>query len=294
MADEVIRGLNIKPSGVYADGTLGGAGHASLIAGMLTEGGRLYGIDKDADALQASARRLEAYNERCVLMRGSFTDIKQMINEKLDGVLLDLGVSSYQLDTPERGFSYRYDAALDMRMDDREALTAYDVINGYDEAKLIEIFYKYGEERFSKRIARAVVNARPVETTGRLADIIVNAVPAFSAGGHPAKKVFQAIRIEVNGELAELEPALRDIKDMLKPGGRLCVITFHSLEDRIVKQTFANIANPCDCPRDIPYCVCGKKPSLKLITRKPLLPGSAELAVNPRSHSAKLRVAEKV
>jgi 16S rRNA (cytosine1402-N4)-methyltransferase len=294
MADEVIRGLNIKPDGVYADGTLGGAGHASLIAEGLNESGRLYGIDKDAAALETSSRRLEAFGSRCVLIRGSFTEMKQLINEKLDGALLDLGVSSHQLDTPERGFSYRYDAPLDMRMDDRAALTAYEVVNSYDEAKLTEIFFKYGEERFSKRIAKAVVNARPVETTGQLATVIVNAVPAFSAGGHPAKKVFQAVRIEVNGELAGLEQALRDIADILKPGGRFCVITFHSLEDRVVKQTFANIANPCDCPRDIPYCVCGKKPSLKLITRKPLLPGSGELANNPRSHSAKLRVAEKV
>jgi 16S rRNA (cytosine1402-N4)-methyltransferase len=227
-------------------------------------------------------------------MRGSFAEMKQLINEKLDGVLLDLGVSSYQLDTPERGFSYRYDAVLDMRMDDREALKAYDVVNSYDESKLTEILFKYGEERFSKRIAKAIVSARPVETTGRLAEVIINAVPAFSSGGHPAKKVFQAIRIEVNGELSGLEPALRDIVDMLKPGGRFCVITFHSLEDRIVKQTFANMANPCSCPRDIPYCVCGKKPSLTLITRKPVLPGNDELTVNHRSHSAKLRVAEKV
>ncbi len=295
---EVLRGLQIKPDGVYADGTLGGGGHAFLIAEKLNENGRLIGIDRDGQALTASKNRLAIYKERCELIRGNFFDLPSLISEKvngkIDGVLLDLGVSSHQLDTPERGFSYRYEAPLDMRMDDRDSLTAFNVVNEYGESGLTEIFFTYGEERFSKKIARAIVSARPVETTGQLVKIIEGAVPRSNAAGHPAKRVFQAIRIEVNNELNILDKSLRNIVNLLKPGGRFCVITFHSLEDRIVKKCFNNLANPCECPRDIPYCVCGKKPSVKVISRKPVLPGADELAENPRSHSAKLRIAERI
>lgn len=302
MPEETIEGLCIKPDGVYVDGTLGGAGHAARIAEQLTTG-LLIGIDRDAHAIARAEERLQPYAGRYHTVRGNFLHMRSIVQslgiDAVDGVLLDLGVSSYQLDMPERGFSYRFDAALDMRMDDRDTLTAYTVVNGYTEKRLTEILFAYGEERFAKRIVRAIIEARqckPIETTGQLAELITAAVPAKAraVGGHPAKRTFQAIRIEVNNELPLLGEAVKDITALLKPSGRFCVITFHSLEDRIVKQGFKTLANPCDCPRDLPVCVCGKKPLVQIITRKPILPSEAECAENPRSHSAKLRIAERI
>jgi 16S rRNA (cytosine1402-N4)-methyltransferase len=302
MPEQVMDGLRIKPEGVYMDGTLGGAGHAALIMRKLT-GGRLVGIDRDGEAVTRAMEKLSVYGDRFVALRGNFSQSRELLGglgiERIDGALLDLGVSSGQLDTPERGFSYRFDARPDMRMDDRETLTAYDVVNTYTEKRLTEIMFAYGEERFAKRIARAIITPRmasPVESTLQLADIITAAVPikARMTGGHPAKRVFQAIRIEVNNELLELDTAIRGIVSMLTYGGLINVLTFHSLEDRIVKHCFKNMAEPCTCPRDIPVCVCGKKPLVKLITRKPLLPSPEEIALNPRAHSAKLRIAERV
>ncbi|MDR1663624.1 MAG: 16S rRNA (cytosine(1402)-N(4))-methyltransferase RsmH [Clostridiales bacterium] len=301
MAKEAVDGLRINPRGVYVDGTLGGGGHALYIARQLTAG-RLIGIDRDGDAIDAASEKLRQYEKVFTAVRGNFTDTREILGllriPGIDGMLLDLGVSSYQLDEPSRGFSYMHDARLNMRMDDRSALDAYTVVNHYTEKRLTEIFFSYGEERYAKRIARAIISSRdvsPVETTFQLSEIITAAVPAKARyeQGHPAKRVFQAIRIEVNDELSRLDASLRDITRLLNPGGRLCVITFHSLEDRIVKRCFKNLADPCECPRDLPYCVCGKKPSLNLITRKALTPGEAELSLNRRAHSAKLRVAER-
>jgi len=286
--------LKIMPNGIYVDGTLGGGGHASAIASKLDSSGLLIGIDRDGDAIAAAEKRLTG---NFTLVRDKHENIREVLNQLnikvVNGFLLDLGVSSYQLDTPERGFSYRFDAPLDMRMDDRAEFSAYDIVNDWPENELVCILKEYGEERYAKRIARAICKMRPIKTTFELVDIIVNSTP-YLKHGHPAARTFQAIRIAVNRELEDLAQTIEDMLDFLKPGGRICIITFHSLEDRIVKQSFKYLSNPCDCPRDIPYCVCGKKPSVRIISKKPILPDDTELANNPRSHSAKLRVAEKL
>ncbi len=301
--EECMEGLAIRPDGIYVDGTAGGGNHSFGIASRLGEGGRLIAIDQDADAIRAAGEKLKPFSDRVTVVRSNFgqiADVCRMLGiEKIDGLLLDLGVSSYQLDTAERGFSYQADAPLDMRMDSRNPLTAYDVVNGYTEQQLRRIFFDYGEERFSARIASAILRHReqaPIRTTGELVRIIKEAIPAVARDGghHPAKRTFQAIRIEVNAELDVIEPALRAAVAMLNPGGRAAVITFHSLEDRIVKQTFADLATGCTCPKSLPVCVCGRRPVVRLVNRKPILPGEAELAENPRSRSAKLRIAEKL
>ena len=299
---ECMDGLDIKPDGIYVDGTAGGGGHSSQIARRLTSG-RLIAIDRDEAAIRAAGERLSEFGERATVVRSNFYELarvcEQMNIEGIDGLLLDLGVSSHQLDTPERGFSYMSDAPLDMRMDKRDGLTAFDIVNGYTEERLKKILYEYGEERFSASIAAAIVRERqkkPIERTLELSDIIKYAIPprAREGGHHPAKRSFQAIRIEVNGELAVIEPTIRDAARLLRRGGRIAIITFHSLEDRIVKQAFASLAEGCTCPRSFPVCVCGNKPTLKVITKKPILPSSEELEENPRSRSAKLRVAQKL
>ena len=301
LLDECIEGLAIKPSGIYVDGTAGGGGHSFHIASALSDG-RLIAIDQDEAAIAAASERLRPLGERATVIRSNFYDLarvcEQLSIDSIDGLLLDLGVSSYQLDTAERGFSYMADAPLDMRMDKRGALSAYDVVNGYSEEKLKKILYEYGEERFSASIASAIVRERQkksIETTLELSNIIKYAIPSFAreGGHHPVKRSFQAIRIEVNGELDVIEPAIRDAAKLLRRGGRIAIITFHSLEDRIVKQTFASLATGCTCPKNFPVCVCGNKPTLKVITRKPILPSAKELEENPRSRSAKLRIAEK-
>ena len=300
---ECMDALNIKQGGIYVDGTAGGGGHSFGIAQRLSEEGRLIAIDRDEAAIRAATQRLEPFADRSTVVRSNFYEVARVCEElgvgQIDGLLLDLGVSSYQLDTPERGFSYMSDAPLDMRMDKRGSLTAYDVVNGYEEEKIKKILYEYGEERFSAAIASAIVRQRerkPIETTGELSDIIKYAIPPFAreGGHHPAKRSFQAIRIEVNGELDAIEPAIRDAARLLSKGGRIAIITFHSLEDRIVKQTFASLAQGCTCPKNFPVCVCNNKPTLKVITKKPILPSAEELEVNPRSRSAKLRVAQKL
>ncbi len=304
LLNECIEGLNIVPDGVYVDCTLGGAGHSSRIAEMLNEKGMLVGIDQDADAIAAAEERLKKYtNVKCV--RDNFSNIKNIANdlnlgqESVSGFLLDLGVSSHQLDEADRGFSYNHNAPLDMRMDQQRPLSAYVVVNEYTKDELARVIKDYGEERWAKRIAEFIVNERkikPIETTFELVSVIKKAVPkgARADGPHPAKRTFQAIRIEVNNELGILEGAVSDMVDLLKSGGRICVITFHSLEDRIIKNVFRNLENPCTCPRDFPICVCGKKPRVRVITRKPILPGQEELEVNRRAHSAKLRIVEKL
>lgn len=303
MFAECMDALNIRGGGIYVDGTAGGGGHSFGIAERLSDGGRLIAIDRDEAAIRAATQRLEPFSERATVVRSNFFEVARVCNdlgiESIDGLLLDLGVSSYQLDTPERGFSYMSDAPLDMRMDKRGTLTAYDVVNGYEEEKIKKILYEYGEERFSASIASAIVRQRqkkPIETTGELSDIIKYAIPPFAreGGHHPAKRSFQAIRIEVNGELDAIEPTIRDAAALLSKGGRMAIITFHSLEDRIVKQTFASLAQGCTCPKNFPVCVCNNKPTLKVITKKPILPSEEELSVNPRSRSAKLRVAQKI
>ena len=302
LLDECMEGLNIKPDGIYVDGTVGGGGHSSQIAKRLSSG-RLIAIDQDEAAIAAASERLEPWKQNVTVVRSNFYEVKEVCErlgvEAIDGLLLDLGVSSYQLDTPGRGFSYMADAPLDMRLDKRGALTAYDVVNGYPEEKLKKILYEYGEERFSAAIAAAMIRERqkkPIETTLELSNIIKYAIPPFAreGGHHPSKRSFQAIRIEVNGELDVIEPAIRDAASLLRRGGRIAVITFHSLEDRIVKQTFASLAQGCTCPKSFPVCVCNNKPTVKIITRKPILPSAEELEENPRSRSAKLRVAEKL
>ena len=295
-------GLAIKPDGIYVDGTAGGGGHSYEIAKRLTTG-LLIAIDQDEAAIKAASAKLAPLGGRARVVRSNFRHVADVLDtlgiEKIDGILLDLGVSSYQLDTPERGFSYMADAPLDMRMDARAEKTAYDVVNTYSEFDLRRILFDYGEEKFAPRIAARIVQARavkPIETTGELTAIIKAAIPAAARDGghHPAKRSFQAIRIEVNAELDVIRPALESAMKRLNPGGRMAVITFHSLEDRIVKQTFADMASGCSCPRGLPVCVCGKTPSVKVISRKPILPDEEELEVNPRSRSAKLRVAEKL
>lgn len=301
LLDECIENLNINPSGIYVDGTLGGAGHSSVIASKLSNG-RLIGIDQDEAAINAATERLQAYKDRVTVVRSNYCDMKQVLHNinipSVDGILLDLGVSSYQLDTAERGFSYKEDAALDMRMDRRNPKTAKDIINGYSEMELFRIIRDYGEDNFAKNIAKHIVrmrNEKPLETTFELIEAIKAAIPMkLRVGtGHPAKRTFQAIRIELNRELEVLKETLDDMVDLLNPGGRLCIITFHSLEDRIVKSSFRIHEKPCTCPSNFPICVCGNKSRGKVITRKPILPSEEELELNKRSKSAKLRVFEK-
>ena len=303
MLDECMEGLAIRPDGIYVDGTAGGAGHSSAIAARLGEGGRLIALDQDETAVAVATERLSVYGGRAQVVRSNFCEVASVMEmleiDRIDGMLMDLGVSSYQLDTAERGFSYQADAPLDMRMDVRNPLTAKRVVNEYSEDDLRRILFEYGEERFSSRIASNIVREReraPIETTGELVEIIKRSIPSAQRDGghHPAKRSFQALRIEVNAELDVIAPAIRSAVRLLKPGGRIAIITFHSLEDRIVKQTFASLAQGCTCPRDFPVCVCGKRPELRVITRKPILPSDGELELNPRSRSAKLRVAEKL
>lgn len=303
---ETIEGLKIKPQGIYVDGTLGGGGHSLEILKRLGENGRLVGIDQDERAIEAARERLNlpggASEGKVTIVRNNFRNTGQVLRELgitgIDGMLLDLGVSSYQLDTKERGFSYRFDAPLDMRMDRRQRLTAKEIVNGYDERELYRVIKDYGEDKFAKNIARHIVAAREkkqIETTGELNEIIKAAIPARmrEKGGHPSKRTFQAIRIECNRELEVLKEVLEEAAEFLNPGGRLCIITFHSLEDRIVKTAFKTAANPCICPPEFPVCVCGRKSKGRVITGKPVLPGEEELLANPRAGSAKLRIFER-
>lgn len=299
---ETVDSLNIKPDGIYVDGTLGGGGHAFEVCKRLGENGRFIGIDQDAEAIEAAGLRLAEFGDKVTIVRSNYVDtpdvLKSLNIDKVDGIMLDLGVSSYQLDTPERGFSYKNDAPLDMRMDDRSNTTAKDIINNYTEMELYRIIRDYGEDKFAKNIAKHIVNVRkerPIETTGQLTDIIKAAIPmkVRKNGGHPAKKTFQAIRIELNRELDVLNNSIDNMIDLLNDNGRLSIITFHSLEDRIVKNRFKNNENPCTCPPDFPVCVCGNKSKGKVITRKPIIPGERELEDNSRAKSSKLRVFEK-
>ena len=299
---ETIDGLCIKPGGIYVDGTLGGGGHSERVAGKLGESGRLVGIDQDEAAILAARERLYVFGDKVTIVRSNYRKTKEILSvigiTKIDGMILDLGVSSYQLDTGERGFSYRFDAPLDMRMDDRQSLTARDIINNYDEMALYRIIKEYGEDKFAKNIARHIVMARqkgPLETTGELNQVIKAAIPARmrAEGGHPSKRTFQAVRIECNRELEVLKESLEDLIELLNPGGRLCIITFHSLEDRIVKTAFKQAANPCTCPPGFPVCVCGKVSKGKVITGRPIVPRDEEQKENSRSKSAKLRIFEK-
>ncbi len=303
MLFEAVDGLNIRPEGTYLDGTLGGGGHSEQILLRLSDKGHLYGIDKDEDAIRAASERLSIFGDRFTAIRGDYGDYEELLRPygagQLDGILLDLGVSSFQLDTAERGFSYRFDAPLDMRMDRRQEKTVRDIVNTYSEEELASVLFRYGEEPYAKNIARAIVRARekePVETTLELSAIISQAVPAKvrSKSGHPAKQSFQALRIEVNGELETLKNTLSGMIDRLAPKGRLAVISFHSLEDRIVKQTMRDAENPCICPPDFPVCVCGRKPKGKTVGRKPVVPSAQELEDNPRAKSAKLRIFEHI
>lgn len=301
LLNETIDGLNIKPDGIYVDGTLGGGGHAYEVCRRLGEKGSIVGIDQDAAAIEAASARLKDFGEKVTIVRSNYCDMKSKLHElgidKVDGIVLDLGVSSYQLDTAERGFSYREDAPLDMRMDTRQKMTARDIVNDYTEADLYRVIRDYGEDKFAKNIAKHIVQARavkPVETTAELSEIIRASIPMKfqKKSGHPAKRTFQAIRIELNRELDVLRDSLGDMIDLLNPGGRLCIITFHSLEDRIVKSAFRKNENPCTCPPDFPVCVCGKKSKGSIITKKPILPSEEELEYNSRSKSAKLRIFE--
>ena len=303
LLNETIEGLKIKPDGIYVDGTLGGGGHSFEIAKRLNDDGRLIGIDQDEAAILAAGERLKDFGDKVIIVRSNYRNALSVLHdlgiEKIDGMMLDLGVSSYQLDTQERGFSYRYDAPLDMRMDLRQTLTAKDIVNGYSETELFHIIRDYGEDRFAKNIAKHIVMARakkPIETTGELNEIIRAAIPAKmrAEGGHPSKRTYQAIRIECNKELEVLKESLEELIGILNPGGRLCIITFHSLEDRIVKTAFKKAENPCTCPPSFPVCVCGKKSQGKVITGKPVLPCEEEMESNPRSKSAKLRIFEKI
>ncbi len=300
---ETIEQLNIRPDGIYVDGTLGGGGHAFEVCKRLSDRGRFIGIDQDADAIVAAGERLKEFGDRVTIVRSNYCNMRQELQklgiDRVDGILLDLGVSSYQLDTAARGFTYREDAPLDMRMDQRRKQTARDIVNGYSEAELYRVIRDYGEDKFAKNIARHIVSARekkPIETTGELSEIIKGAIPARVRmnGGHPAKKTFQAIRIELNGELEVLKESLDDMIDLLNPGGRICVITFHSLEDRIVKTIFKTNENPCTCPSNFPVCVCGNKPRGRLAVKKPIVPDEEELKENKRSKSSKLRVFERI
>lgn len=301
LLEECIEGLNIKQGGVYVDGTMGGAGHSRYICEELQDG-LFIGIDQDANAIKVGTERLAPFGDLVRIERANFSQFKEVLErvgiDKVDGVLLDLGVSSHQLDEADRGFSYMHDAPLDMRMDQRSEKSAKHIVNEYSERELSDIMWKYGEERWSKRIAKFIVEERaqkPIETTHELVEVIKKAVPkgARKDGPHPAKRTFQAIRIELNRELAILEQAIEDIVESLNKKGRLCIITFHSLEDRIVKQTYRKLQDPCTCPREFPVCVCGKEPLGKVITRKPILPSKEELEENHRSRSAKLRIFER-
>ena len=301
LLNETIDGLNLQPDGIYVDGTLGGGGHAYEVCRRLGDKGSIVGIDQDAAAIEAASARLKDFGEKVTIVRSNYCDMKSKLHElgidKVDGIVLDLGVSSYQLDTAERGFSYREDAPLDMRMDTRQKMTARDIVNDYTEADLYRVIRDYGEDKFAKNIAKHIVQARavkPVETTAELSEIIRASIPMKfqKKSGHPAKRTFQAIRIELNRELDVLRDSLDDMIDLLNPGGRLCIITFHSLEDRIVKSAFRKNENPCTCPPDFPVCVCGKKSKGSIITKKPILPSEEELEYNSRSKSAKLRIFE--
>lgn len=302
LLNETIEGLNIKPDGIYADGTLGGAGHSYQIASKLNGLGRLIGFDQDEDAIKASTERLKEF-KNVTIVRSNYRNMKEELNnrgiEKVDGILLDLGVSSYQLDTVSRGFSYKEEAPLDMRMDNRNEVTARDIVNNYSQGDLFRIIRDYGEDKFAANIAKHIVmnrEVKPIETTTELAEIVKAAIPMKfrKQGGHPAKQTFQAIRIELNSELSVLKESLMDMIDLLNPNGRICIITFHSLEDRIVKNIFKEAEDPCTCPKNFPTCVCGKKSKGKVITRKPILPSEEELKLNSRSKSAKLRIFEKI
>lgn len=299
---EAVDGLNIKPDGIYVDGTLGGGGHSSEIAKRISDG-RLIGIDQDTDAIKSASKRLEDYKDKFTAVHSNFYNVRKVLDElgieKADGFLLDLGVSSYQLDEAERGFSYMNDAPLDMRMDRNNGYSAWDVVNKKSEKELSDIIFSYGEEKWAKRIAQFIVSERAektIDTTYELVEVIKKAVPkgARRDGPHPAKRTFQAIRIEVNAELAILDKAVDDMVSSLNKGGRLCIITFHSLEDRIIKNAMKRHENPCTCPPEFPVCVCGKKADGKVITRKPILPSAEELEFNPRARSAKLRILEKI
>ncbi len=302
LLEETIENLNIKPDGAYMDGTLGGAGHAFHVCEQLGEQGRFYGIDQDGDAIQAASKRLEPFGDKVTIIRSNYRHARERLKEigvtHVDGIVLDLGVSSYQLDTIERGFSYKYDTRLDMRMDDRQTLSAMEIINEYPEMELFRIIRDYGEDQFAKNIAKHIVKARaeaPIETTGQLNEVIKAAIPAkMRQNGHPSKKTFQAIRIECNHELDVLKESLDGFIDMLNPGGRLCIITFHSLEDRIVKSAFKKAENPCVCPPGFPVCTCGQTSKGRVISKKPILPSDTELEENSRSKSAKLRVFERI
>lgn len=302
MLEEVIEGLNIKPNGIYVDGTLGGAGHSGEIVKRLDKGGRLIGIDQDEMAILAASKRLEPFNDRVTVVRSNYRRMTEILKslgiERVDGILLDLGVSSYQLDTAERGFSYMEDAPLDMRMDRRNEKTAKDIVNSYSEKDLSRILKEFGEEKFAQRIAHNIVSRREtkeISKTFELVDIIKASIPAKNrlTGGHPAKRTFQAIRIELNEELSVLSESIEGMVETLNDGGRFAVITFHSLEDRIVKNVFKKYENPCTCPSSFPLCVCGKKPLGRVIGRKPLIASEKELEENPRAKSAKLRVFER-
>ena len=302
LLNETIDGLNIQPDGIYVDGTLGGGGHAYEVCRRLGDKGSIVGIDQDAAAIEAAGNRLKDFGEKVTIVRSNYCDMKSKLHElgidKVDGIVLDLGVSSYQLDTAERGFSYREDAPLDMRMDTRQKMTAIDIVNDYEEMELYRVIRDYGEDKFAKNIAKHIVAARkvkPIETTGELTEIIRASIPMKyqKKSGHPAKRTFQAIRIELNRELEVLKDSLDDMIDLLNPGGRLCIITFHSLEDRIVKSAFRKNENPCTCPSDFPVCVCGKVSKGSILTRKPILPSEEEMEENSRAKSAKLRIFER-
>ena len=302
LLEETVDGLAIKPDGIYVDGTLGGGGHAFEVCSRLNEQGRFIGIDQDAAAIEAASERLRDFGEKVTIIRSNYCEMKSRLHEigvdKVDGIVIDLGVSSYQLDTAERGFSYRVDAPLDMRMDQRQQLTAREIVNTYSEADLFRVIRDYGEDKFAKNIAKHIVIERqkaPIETTGQLNEIIRHAIPMKfqKTAGHPSKRTFQAIRIELNRELDVLRESLDDMIEMLNPGGRICIITFHSLEDRIVKSAFRKNENPCTCPSYFPVCVCGNVSKGKVITRKPILPSEEELEYNSRSKSAKLRIFER-
>lgn len=303
LLDEVIEGLNIKPDGIYVDGTLGGAGHSYHICERLNKGGRLIGIDQDEDAIKAATKRLEPFKDRVTIVRDNYCNIKAVLNslnvDKVDGILLDIGVSSYQLDTEERGFTYKEDnAPLDMRMDQRMTITAEDIVNEYSEMELFRVIRDYGEDQFAKNIAKHIVRAREQEritTTGQLTEIIKAAIPMKKriTGGHPAKKTFQAIRIELNKELEVLENSIDDMIELLNDEGRLCIITFHSLEDRIVKNRYRDNVNTCTCPPEFPVCVCNNRPKGFVVTRKPIVPSEQELMENKRAKSSKLRIFER-
>ena len=303
LLDETIENLNIKPDGIYVDGTLGGGGHAYEICRSLKEGGRLIGIDQDEDAIHAASTRLEPFKDKVTIVRDNYCNIKTVLCglgiDRVDGIVLDLGVSSYQLDTVERGFTYKEDAPLDMRMDNRSEMTAADIVNGYSEFDLYRIIRDYGEDKFAKNIAKHIVAARtaePIRTTGQLTEVIKAAIPmkVRAVGGHPAKKTFQAIRIELNHELDVLNNSIDTMVDLLETKGRICIITFHSLEDRIVKTRFRKNENPCTCPPDFPVCVCQNKPKGHVVTKKPIEPSEEEVEYNKRSKSSKLRVFEHI